>query len=363
MNILYFTRNMGVGGTEKVILQLTELMIQSSNNVIICSSGGENVELAKKIGAKHCIIQDIQQKNPISIIKNFIKLYRIIKYEQVNVVHTHHRMAAFYTKILSFFCNFTFIHTAHNTFYDKRRLTRFSLDNVELIAVGEQVKLNLINEYGLKPSKISVIYNAVPEDNSVVETIPEIEKYKKAGYFTVGNIGRLSEQKGMEYFIEAANILVSKLNKNMKFFIIGDGEDRIKLESLIESYNLENSVFLLGYRKDVLNLMKQLDVIVLTSLWEGLPLTPIEAFSVKKTVIGTEVDGTPEIIKNNYNGLLIPSKNIEKICENILYLQENEEVKKRFESNAYLTYIDKFSFDSFEKKYYEYYKRKVGDIL
>ena len=70
----------------------------------------------------------------------------------------------------------------------------------------------------------------------------------------------------------------------------------------------------MGYRSDVQNLISQLDLGVLSSLWEGLPFTPIEVFSMEKTIVATDVDGTSEIVKDMENGLLISSKNNEKKC-------------------------------------------------
>ena len=359
-NILYFTRTMGVGGTEKVILQLCESMKNEFDNIIVCSCGGENVEKLKKLGIKHYKIGDIENKNPIFMMKTIRELQRIIKCEKINIVHTHHRMAAFYSYILNKKYKFYFIHTAHNTFYDKKMITKDSLRKSNLIAVGDKVKLNLINEFSLPEKNIITLYNGVKQESDKICEIRELQLAKQEGYFLVGNIGRISEQKGMEYFVLAAKDLVLK-NKRIKFFIIGDGEDKEKIESLIDKFNLKNEVILLGYRDDISNVINQLDLIVLSSLWEGLPLTPIEAFAAGKTVIGTSVDGTTEIIKDNFNGILVEPKKEEAISEAINYLYNNFEIKKLFEKNAYNTYKEKFSYDRFIINYKNYYNKLIGE--
>ena len=114
-------------------------------------------------------------------------------------------------------------------------------------------------------------------------------------------------------------------------------------------------------RTDIQNILSQVDLLVLSSLWEGFPLTPIEAFSVGRTVIATAVDGTVEIIENEKNGYLIDAANSEQIADKILYLYENRDVLKRMESVACQVYRDKLSFDKFSEHYVNYYKEKLDE--
>ena len=112
---------------------------------------------------------------------------------------------------------------------------------------------------------------------------------------------------------------------------------------------------MLGYRSDIQNVMSQCDFIVLSSLWEGLPLTPIEAFSVSKTVVATSVDGTPEIVKNNVNGLLVEPKNVEQLADKICFLIENKDIRVKLELCAKYTFDEQFSFSKLEENYIQYY--------
>lgn len=356
-NILYFTRTMGQGGTEKVILQLCRNFNNEFNKIVVCSIGGVHEEELKRLGIKHYKINDIENKNPINILKTFIELIDIIKTEKIDIIHTHHRMSAFYTSMLKKIMKFKFIHTTHNTFLDKKILTRMSLSNANIIAVGKKVKENLCDFYKLNNEKIEVIYNGIEKDINEIVEVPEIKEYKEQGYFIVGNVGRLSEQKGMEYYIEAIPDIL-KINNKVMFFIVGDGEERNKLEELVDDLNIKDNVIFLGYRNDVTNVIKQLDVVVLSSLWEGLPLTPIEAFSVGKTVIGTNVDGTPEIIKNEHNGILITPKSSQDITNAVLKIIEYSFLRSQLEKNAYNMYLNKFSIDKFNESYLKYYNKK-----
>lgn len=354
-NILFFTRTMGLGGTENVILQLCENFKGNFNKIIVCSCGGINEEKLKNMNIRHYCIDDIEKKNVLVVIKTLMTLIRIINKEKINIIHTHHRMAAFYSKIISKIYNIKIIHTAHNTFYNKKLLTRFSLKNINIVAVGNRVKENLIQFYDIPDKDINVIYNGIKE-NYEFEEIGLLKRLHEQGFFLVGNIGRISEQKGVEYFVKAIPSIVRRY-ENFKFIIVGTGELEETIKKKCKELNIYESVIFMGYRNDVQNVISNLDLVVLSSLWEGLPLIPIETFSVRKTIIATDVDGTSEIVKDGYNGILIKAKSSEEISENIIRLYTNSEEIRRLEDNAYKTYKMKFSIDKFVNNYSNYYNK------
>lgn len=353
-NIMFLTRTMALGGTENVILQLCEILKNEVNNIIVCSCGGINVNKLNEIGIRHYEIIDIENKNPINIIKNCIKIKKIIKNENISIIHSHHRMAALYARLCSNKKNIL-IANAHNTFKNKKFLTKVAYKNTKIIAVGNQVKNNLVNYFKIPKDNVTVIHNAIKPFNGKIDLIDIFVEEKKKGNFIIGNIGRLSEQKGMEYFIEAASI-IHKKNKNVKFFIVGTGEDLKKLENMADKLLPKDVLKFLGYRSDIQNIISQLDLIVLSSLWEGLPLTPIEAFSVGKTIVATAVDGTTEIVNNNINGILVHERNSKELAEAIIKLIENNKLRKKLENLALNTYNKEFSYDKLKEKYIKYYK-------
>lgn len=353
-NILFLTRTMSLGGTENVILQLCEVLKNKVNNIVVCSCGGINEKKLQEMNIEHVKINDIENKNPINIIRNIKTIKRIIKEKNITIIHSHHRMAAMYANIVTN-KKIIKIANAHNTFWDKKVLTKLSYANTQIIAVGEQVKKNLVDFYKIPKKRVNVIYNAVkPFDGNVIID-NELKETKENGYTIISNVGRLSEQKGMEYFIEAADI-INKKNQKIKYYIIGSGEKEEDLKQMVQKKKLDDYIKFMGFRADVQNIMSQSDLIVLSSLWEGLPLTPIEAFSVGKTIVATSVDGTVEIVKNKENGILVEPRNVNELSSAICELVENESEKKRFEENAIKTYKEKFSFEIFRKNYIEFYK-------
>lgn len=355
-NVLFFPRTMGLGGTENVVLQLCEIFKPLVNNIVVCSCGGENERHLEKMGIRHYMIPDIDDKSPSCMFKTARKLCKIVRDENITLIHTHHRMAAFYVAVLRLYKKCNFINTSHNTFYDKKHLTTSIYKHARLVACGEMVKKNLVNYFGLPDGKITVIRNAVaPFDGQIVKD-ETVEKLRGEGCFIVGNIGRLSEQKGMEYYIQA---LPEVLNKHSEthFLIIGTGELENNLKEQTEQLNVENNVHFFGYRSDIQNLISQLDLVVLSSLWEGLPLTPIEAFSVGKTIVATAVDGTVEIVEDGKSGRLIEPKKPEQISENVIWMIEHPEEKKLMERNAKKHYEQEFSIERLSKAYIDFYER------
>lgn len=138
-------------------------------------------------------------------------------------------------------------------------------------------------------------------------------------FFLVGNIGRINTQKGFECYVQAAD-RVKKMGYPIKFFIIGDGVLRKKIEDIVTQRNLSDIVIFTGFQKNILNVIDKLDLMVLSSLWEGFPLTPIETFSMGKTIVATDVPGTVEIVQDDINGIIVPINSDKAIAEGIVRL-------------------------------------------
>ena len=352
-NILMFSRATQHGGTENVILQLCKILKPICNKVVVCTADGFDIEELNTLGIKHYVIPDIQNKSPMIMFRIAKKLKHIVREEQITVIHSHHRMAAFYSEIL-FGRNIIKIANAHTEFDNKRLLTHYIYHNSYVVAVGKKVKDSLINLDKIKEKQVTVIHNAVEPFEKKIE-IKIFEEMRREGYTLVGNVSRLSKEKGVEYFIKTIPEVIKRCPK-VRFFIIGDGDERANLEHLVENLFINDVVSFWGNRKDIQNIISQLDFIVLSSVCEGLPLTPIEAFSVGKPVVATAVGGTPEIIEDKRNGLLVKPRDIEGLGSAIIELINNKYQRQIYGDNGYTRYINEFSFDKMAERYIDYYK-------
>ena len=352
-NILFIGRAMLHGGAENVILQLCEIFNPLVNKIVVCAGKGFDQKALKKLHIKFYEIPDIESKSISTMLTVSKTLQYVVKKEQITTIHTHHRMAAFYVSLLRLYRNRTFINTSHNTFDNKIKLTQFSYRHAHLIACGEMVKKNLEETFNLHD--VTAIHNSVKKFYGPVVTDPTLKTLHDKGYFLIGNIGRMTEQKGFVYFIDAMPDILKRHPKT-KFIIVGAGDLEEFLKSKVVKLHLEQDVVWLGFRKDVQNVMSQLDLVVLSSLWEGLPLTPIEAFSVGKTVVGTAVDGTVEIIRHGVNGYLVPPRDSKILAEKCCELVEQPVLLQEFDAAAQTRFTEEFSFTTFKQRFIQYYE-------
>lgn len=206
------------------------------------------------------------------------------------------------------------------------------------IVVSNWMKDQIIREKNLNQKNIFVVHNGVdpeifdPEKTKISKEIfPEINEIDKVKILFSF---RFVERKGAKFLLKA----IPEVLKEIDVHFIFAGTGKVKLNIPRENYTF------LGY-VDYLKmpyLYVSSDIFVLTSLYENFPLTVLEAMSSGLGVISTKVGGIPEVI-NSENGILIPIKNVDAIAESIIYLAENEKVRKRFGKRARKTIEEKFT--------------------
>lgn len=143
-------------------------------------------------------------------------------------------------------------------------------------------------------------------------------------------VGTLRPVKGLKYLIKAMKFMIEE-NKNVKLMLVGDGEEREELESLVEDFGLKERVEFIGrvQNEEIPQYLVTSDVFVLPSLSEGFPVTILEAMASELPIVATKVGGLPEIIKDGENGFLVEPKYPEKIAEMVLLVLGNDELRER----------------------------------
>lgn len=238
------------------------------------------------------------------------------------------------------------------------------------IAVSKAVKNFLVQKQKIKNENVAVIPNAV--NTSIFKKIYEdenriINRSKfgiKEEEIIIGTVARLELQKGHTYLLQAAKLCIEE-NRNIKFLLVGDGSLRQKLICESKDLGILENVIFMGWRTDIPELMRCMDIFLLPSLWEGMPLVVLEAMSTGIPVIATKVSGTPEIIHHNKNGLLIEPKNIGDMYEKLKYLIKNSDERHRLSMNAQIYINESFTaeimtgkIESIYSELYEKRKRK-----
>lgn len=204
------------------------------------------------------------------------------------------------------------------------RLDAFFLRRASaVVGVSEAITFAL-QKAGVPAKRVQTIYNGinVPAfQNAAPNLRRELEIGKRP---LIGTVGRLEKQKGIEYFIRAAKGVLSEFPDAM-FVIVGEGSLRNELTRTIHELSLENNVCLLGERTDMTNVYASLDVFVLASIQEGMPMTVLEAMAAGKPVVATNVGAVGRLVISEQTGILVQPRSVGDLQTGVLrYLQDSE---------------------------------------
>lgn len=208
-------------------------------------------------------------------------------------------------------------------------------------------------ELGIKPKEeLILIHNGVDVSQLDKEFLSKEEARRELNFrsddFVIGTIGSLYPTKGLKYLIEAANIIKEK---SIKFVLIGEGQERKKIEELIKNHNLIEKFNLIKPTYKDYKYLKAFDIFVLASVKEGFPWTILEAMAANVPVVATKVGAVPEIVENNKNGILVEAKNSEQIAEAIKKLISNKDLREKLSKEGKKTVIEKFTLEKMLKQY------------
>lgn len=214
--------------------------------------------------------------------------------------------------------------TLHHLLYQLERFTYSKADCLVLLSKQEQEAFK--NKMGFLPNQVEIIATGVD--------IPTTNKNKILQEFNINNesiitfVGRLIKVKGVEYLIQAANMINAD---NFKIIIVGDGSEYENLISLVNNLHLHEKVIFTGFRQDIPDILAATDIFVLPSLSEGLPIALLEAMASGCACVVTDI-GLP--IEHGKTGLVVPSADSEAIASAIVKLLDNPKLRRYIEENA-----------------------------
>lgn len=200
--------------------------------------------------------------------------------------------------------------------------------------------------------RIVVVYNGVGEPRTLSRKSAREEILAKTPWegrvfeknvLLVGTLAELHRNKGLSYAIEGIAILRKTSGSQVKFIILGEGEERAKLEELIHSLNLEDDVLLAGYRADAARLLSAFDVFLLPSVTEAFPYAILEAGKAGLPIIASSVGGIPEVIDDMESGILIHSKSPQEISRALKFFIEEPERRKHIGQSIDVRIARRFS--------------------
>ncbi len=322
--IVHITSDSGLGGGQTHLIDVIKHLDRSKFTVVvICDRTGAYVNDFKRY-SDNCY--QINFKSHLLSI--MYSIFKILVKESPDIVHSHLLRACIIGTISAYFARTKKIYSnLHGTVGDDKSvsnlkywayvglLRRMQWLGSQFIAVSEDMKQKLIAQ-GIDGGKIFVIYNGVDANRFKYSTKEDIEIPIKLVF-----VGRLALQKGVVYLIEALKALNPA---HFTLTIVGDGILSDEVKAKVVAYELSNVTFL-GFIKDVQPILSEHDVFVAPSLWEGLPISFIEAMSMSMPVIATTVGGIPELIIDGKGGYLCEPANPKALADAITKLVNEPE--------------------------------------
>ena len=358
MRILFadlYDAKFSMGGAEKVFLELARSMKEDYGEEVACVvNKGDLADQLEKLGIPVTEIYWSKWRT----LQTILELKRVLSSFKPDVIHSHHRFTTFLLN-LCFKKDNLILHTEHVPRTDRRRLFRFGHFAT---AVHESIRENLIQNYRVPADKVVTIPNAIRLGKPNPEKFRELKKKfgSEAGRILILCIGRLEEQKGHRYLIEAVERLAGSYREKIRILLVGDGKLRGDLEAQIQKAGLKSVFVFLGHSSDISELLALCDFLVLPSLWEGMPLVILEAYSAGKTVIVTDIPGSRELVRPRETGILVPSRDSQALAEALREIIDHPELIPMMGEKAREKWVRECSFDKVTARYHELYQNLVS---
>lgn len=226
-----------------------------------------------------------------------------------------------------------------------------------LVTCSHAVKRDLVRKR-IDPNRITVLHMPVDESDLIPKrSRAEVRRELGVDERTpiVGTFAHLSPKKGYADLVEAAARVLSEL-PNAQFWCVGEGVLREQLQASAEEYGIADRFRLLGYRQDVPELMRAIDVMAMPSRREPFGLVYVEAGLCRQPVIACDAGGVPEIVSHGESGLLVPPKRPEVLAEAILTLLGDLEQARRMGAAGYEICRQRFTWDRYLAGLYQVYE-------
>ncbi|OQX97866.1 MAG: hypothetical protein B6I20_11810 [Bacteroidetes bacterium 4572_117] len=204
--------------------------------------------------------------------------------------------------------------------------------------------------------KIEVIYNGI----DIYKLYAQEKKtfYKKTeNEFVIGNLGRLEKQKAQHHLLELALELKKRKARPFKIVIAGKGSLEANLKAKCKELNLCDVVVFTGFVNKVKGFYADLDIFILTSIWEGFGYVIAEAMAFKKVVIAFNLSSNPEIIDNNKTGFLVKPGDIEAMADNVIKIMNDKDLQTEMTDKAFHKVKENFTINIAYKKFIKYLHR------
>ncbi len=349
--VLIVIPSLAQGGGQKFVMDLAKGIDKTQYQVKILVYYPKNNSIFDRF-AEENQMDTIYLDKKVGLDKSFFKKVRtVVKEYRPDVIHTHldsmlYLLPVYKRKQVK-------LHTVH-TLAEKEtvglqgvvRFLAYKIRGVVPVGISDTVADSISREHKIKREKVPVVYNGV---DCKRYDLPKI-KSDKIRFVTVGNIYSV---KNYSFLIDCF-AEVARENENISLTIVGDGVLRGEIEEQAQQLGVADKIRITGVVSDVENYLADADVYVASSVFEGLPISMLEAMSAGLPVVSTNVGGVPDIIKNGENGILVALGDKEGYVQAIRELITDEEKRRAYSERAKLLsakYDETITVEGYEKLY------------
>ena len=306
---------------------------------------GDMLDLAHARSVEPLVLPSLGREiSPMDDLVSLARMVKLVRRLQPDIVHTHMAKAGTVGRLAARICGVPLVvhtyhgHVFHSYFSPAKTRVFLTIERAlglatnRIIVVGDGQR-DEIASYGVAPlRKLTTIRLGLELDQFLEAESHRGELRRELGIDPqaplVGIVGRLVPIKAPELFLQAA-VSIREALPSAEFLVVGDGERRQELESLVNQLGLSQSVRFLGWRRDLVRVYADLDVVALSSLNEGSPVVLIEALAAARPVVATAVGGVPEVVIHGQTGLTVPVSDVSALSESILTLLRDRSLADR----------------------------------
>ncbi len=356
MNILHITYDMRIGGAEMVIKNIIDGMHGDEFNMSIFCIEDQIGPWGKQLQENGIAIQSYARKSGFDW-RLVGKIREYIRACDIDIVHCHQYSPWVYGTLAAIFTKAKVIFTEHGRFYPDSGTTKRKLANFFLMkatssctAISKATKQALVTYENIPHRRIEVIYNGI----APLKATDQNRNTATNQTFKFGTVARLDPIKNQSMMIKAFARVINE-GADAELIIVGDGDMRNTLESLVQQLNITDSVIFTGYKTDPTAFMVNMDVFLLSSLSEGTSMTLLEAMSLGKPCIVTNAGGNPEIIEHGINGIVVDNDDENAFYKAMLDIISDKDLLEKYGAASAALFKSKYCINKLIDNYKRVY--------
>lgn len=362
MRVLHAISEMGAGGAERIVVELSRSLSEDGDEVAVAGQAGRFDQLLEGIPVSRYEIPG-RGRSPRLLAKSAVAIRSAMRSFGAELIHAHNvKMTAVTAgaRAANRAPRPPLVTTFHGVHPREYRAAALVLRSADVIAcVSEDLRTGL-EDKGLSRAKLRVIPNAVrlPAPLSAERRRALDEELGVGAGPVVSLVGRLVAQKAPERFVEAAARIAPQID-DITFLVVGEGPLRSDLERMARESRLERSVRFTGARNDAREIIARSDLVVFSSEWEGQSLVALEAMAAAVPVVATEVEGMSELLAGG-GGVLV-SRDAAALAEAVVRLLGDAAGRDRMGRAGRATVGARFSVSAMVSSYRELYREALEE--